>query len=301
MRKTLPPLSTLIAFEAAGRLASFTKAAEELHLTQAAVSKQINALERAIGRKLFERSHRAVQLTAEGREYLHTIVAALSHINHATLELKADAPPVRLRVATDLSVADLWLMPRLDELLAQWPDLALHMVVSDAEARCLANEVDVAILHGEGQWAQHDSELLFPEVVFPVCSPGYLAAAGAIASPADLAGCRLIDLEDDNWNWMNWRIFLTDQGIGLPATFRAMTIGNYPLVLEAARRGHGVALAWQSLVEDDLATGRLVRPIAAELATRFGYYMAWPRSRPLSPVAAAFVDWARRQMATAGR
>lgn len=297
--RSLPPLSTLLAFEAAGRLQSFTRAAAELHISQAAISKQIRQLEDQVGAPLFVRRHRAVQLTPQGREYLHTVVTALTHLAHATLELRAEDESRRLCLAADQSVAALWLMPRCEALLAALPGTTLHLVVSDAEARCLAPEVDLAILHGEGAWPQHESELLFPEVVFPVCSPAYLERAGPLRRPADLAAAQLVDLEDENWTWINWRIWLTDHGVGLPATHRALTIGSYPLVLEAARRGLGVALAWRSLIEEDLASGALVRPLAEEVATRFGYYLAWPRSRPPAPQALACRDWLRAAFAGA--
>ncbi len=296
MKKSLPPLATLIAFEAAGRHLSFTKAAAELNLTQAAISKQIRQLEAEVGTRLFARSHRAVQLTTEGREYLHTIVAALTHIQHATQELRTEPVQGRLCVATDHAAADLLVVPRLARLFERQSRTTFHLVVSDLAQRALADEVDLAILHGEGTWPGHDCELLFAEVVFPVCSPAYLKRRGAIGTPDDLAGADLIDLDDDDWTWINWRIWLTEHGVGLPAVHRALTIGNYPLVIEAARRGHGVALAWQGLVEDDLASGALIRPLAAEVRTRFGYYLAWPRSRPLSAQAAAFKAWLKAEL-----
>jgi DNA-binding transcriptional LysR family regulator len=294
-RKLLPPLFTLLAFEAAGRLQSFTRAARELNMTQAAVSKQIKLLEAHLGTPLFVRANRAVHLTPEGREYLHSVVTALTHVSLATQELQPATVDRRLVVAVDHSVGALWLVPRLPALLAVMPDTTFHVVVSDAEAQCLAGEVDVAILHGEDRFPSHDSLRLFDEVVFPVCSPGYLAGLERLQSPADLLNVRLIDLEDENWTWINWRIWLTDHGVGLPATHRALTIGNYPLVLEAARLGAGVALAWQSLIEEDLAAGRLVRPLAASVRTRFGYQLAWPRTRQPSRQALAFMSWVKQQ------
>jgi DNA-binding transcriptional LysR family regulator len=275
---------------------SFTRAAEELHITQAAVSKQIRVLERHIGVRLFARQHRGIELTAEGRRYLHTVVAALTHVSHATAELRPEQAPRRLVIAADQSVAALQLVPRLGALMETLADVTLHLIVSDAEARLLADEVDVALLHGDGRWQRHESTLLFPEVVFPVCSPGYLAGAPPIDGPHSLAETRLIDLEDDNWTWINWRIWLSSHGVGLPATHRALTIGNYPLVLEAARQGLGVALAWQHQIATDLASGRLVRPIAAEVRTRFGYYMAWPRTRECSRHVTALCNWLRAEI-----
>jgi DNA-binding transcriptional LysR family regulator len=300
-RDELPPLSTLQAFEAAGRHLSFTRAATELNVTQAAISKQIRLLEERLGTRLFLRSHRRVQLTAEGREYLHTVVTALTHIAHATLELRAKEAPRRLCIAGDESIGALWLMPRLKRLLRALPEATLDIVVSDEEARLLAEPVDLAILHGQHLWPGHDSERLFDEVVFPVCSPAYRRRLPRRLSPADLARAQLIDLGDENWTWINWRIWLTDHGVGLPATHRALTIGRYPLVMEAARRGIGVALAWQSLIEDDLAAGTLVRPLAAEVRTRFGYYLAWPRTRAPSTLARRCMDWIKSEFANSPR
>lgn len=299
-RDELPPLSTLQAFEAAGRALSFTRAAAELHVTQAAISKQIRLLEQRLGRRLFTRSHRRVQLTAEGREYLHTVVTALTHLAHATLELRAKEAPRRVCLAVDQSVGALWLLPRLQRLLAAVPEATLDIVVSDAEARLLAEPVDLAILHGQHLWPGHDSERLFDEVVFPVCSPAYRKRLPRRPVVADLARAQLVDLADENWTWINWRIWLTDHGVGLPATHRALAIDSYPLVLEAARRGVGVALGWQSLIEDDLAAGALLRPLAAEVRTRFGYYLAWPRSRPPSALARQCMDWIRGEFAGSG-
>lgn len=254
-------------------------------------------LEERLGAHLFTRSHRQVQLTAEGREYLHTVVTALTHLSHATLELRAKDAPRELCLAVDQSVAALWLLPRLQRLIAALPEATLRIVVSDAESRLLAEEVDVAVLHGENRWPGHDAELLFDEVVFPVCSPAYRRRLSRLSSPGDLVGAQLIDLEDENWTWINWRIWLTDLGIGLPMTYRALTIGSYPLVLDAARRGLGVALAWQNLIEEDLARGTLVRPLPAEVRTRFGYHVAWPRSRPPSTLARRCIDWIKQENA----
>lgn len=300
-RRQLPLLSTLLAFEASGRLMSFTRAAQELNISQAAVSKQIKQLEEHIGAKLFTRMHRAVQLTAEGREFLHTTVTALTHLRDATLELKASEAPARLCIAVDESVGYLWLMARLPRLLEAMPGTTFHFVVSDSEARLLAGDVDVGILHGEGSWPLHEARPLFREEVFPVCHPDLPSQVGGFRTPADLLKARLIDLEDDNWTWINWRIWLTDHGVSLPATHRALTIGSYPLVLEAARKGLGLALAWRNLIEDDLASGRLVRPIAAEVQTRFSYFLAWPRTHPPSQQALLFMSWVADEFARTGR
>lgn len=256
---------------------------------------QIKQLEEHVGTRFFYRQHRAVELTAAGREFLHTTVTALTHLRDATLELRAAEPPSRLCIAVDESVGYLWLMLRLRRLLKAMPETTFHFVVSDSEPRLLAGDVDVAILHGENAWPTHDARLLFREEVFPVCHAFLLQQPGHMQAPADLLKARLIDLEDENWTWINWRIWLTDHGVSMPATYRALTFGSCPLVLEAARQGLGVALAWRNLIEDDLASGALVRPLLAEVPTRFGYYTVSQRAKPLSPHMLQFIDWVTDQ------
>ncbi len=292
MNDDLPPLSALVAFEAAGRLQSFTKAAGELNVTQAAISRQIRLLEGHLGRPLFVRAHRAVELTNEGRDYLHTIVNALTHVSAATRELKTSERAPRLTVAADQSMAALWLMSRLKAFREKSPAAGLRLIVSDDDQKCLAGDIDVALLHGDGSWITHDSALLFAEEVVPVCSPAYLKSREAPRSPADLIHETLIDLEDEHWNWLNWRQWLTSHGVSMAAGPRSLTIDSYPLVIDAAKRGLGFALGWRGLVDDEIAAGRLVMALKETLTTRFGYYAVWPRSRPLSPEAKSFIDWA---------
>ena len=294
MKDSLPPLGALIAFEAAGRLQSFTRAAEELNVTQAAVSRQIRQLEDHLGKPLFIRAHRAVGLTPEGRNYLHTVVNALSQVGAATRDLKAAAPSARLTVAVDQSIAHLWLLPRLAAFRTAQGSSDLRLIVSDEERDCLAADVEVAILHGDGNWPAHDSELLFAEEVFPVCSPDYFGARRSQLASEDLASETLIDLDDDHWNWLNWRQWLSAHGAGQVTVPRPLTVTSYPLVIDAARRGLGVALGWRGLVDDDLREGRLVVPLRESLKTRFGYHLVWPRARAPSPAALAFLAWARK-------
>ena len=135
--------------------------------------------------------------------------------------------------------------------------------------------------------------LLFPEEVFPVCSPHYLGARQGRLAAEHLVDATLLDLDDDHWNWLNWRQWLSAHGAGQTVMSRPLTISSYPLVIDAARRGLGMALGWRGLVDDDLKAGRLVAPLRESLKTRFGYHMVWPRERTSSPAALAFITWAR--------
>jgi DNA-binding transcriptional LysR family regulator len=298
-RKDLPPLEFLVAFEAAARLGSFTAAAEELNLTQAAVSRQIRLIEQSLGRSLFTRAHRAVRLTPEGRDFQHTVSLALSHIANAARGLRAVEGSSRLTVAADQSVAALWLLPKLEDFQREHGDIDLRLISSDLEADCLAEDVDVAIVHGDGNWPGYEAALLLDEEVFSVCSPAYLERHGAIARPADLLERVLIDLDDDHWNWINWRVWLTEQTVDLPhggdrpGGLRRLVINSYPLIVQAARDGLGVALGWKHLVDEPLAAGTLVRPLEHLVRTDFGYYLLMRQDREASPEAEAFRDWVR--------
>jgi DNA-binding transcriptional LysR family regulator len=215
------------------------------------------------------------------------VATALSHVSAATRELRSAKGDPVLTLAADQSIAHMWLMPRLAAFRSVWPGLRINLVVSDEDAACLAPQVDIALIHGEGDWPGHEATLLFGEEVFPVCSPDYRGNWPDIGA---LQHDVLLDLDDDHWNWMNWRQWLNAQGVGAAVAPRRLTINNYPLLIDAARRGLGVALGWRGLVDDDLAAGRLVTPLRASLKTHFGYHAVWPRDRPRSPAVFALID-----------
>lgn len=273
LKQRLPPLEPLIAFEAAARLMSFTRASEELHLTQAAVSQQIRNLEQYLNIKLFSRSHRAVQLTDAGRAYQHTVSGLLKQLASITTEIKSTEINPRLNLACDQSFAALWLTPRIGQFQQQNLDIRLQITVSDNESDYMKDDSQLCILHGEGYWAGYQSFKLFDEQVFPVCSAEY-----AEANPVDdwrewLLEADLLDLDDSHWNWMNWRSWFARHNIDEPLQNRNLQINSYPLLIEAARHSQGVALGWDHLVDELLATGKLVRPIQQSMTTEFGYYL----------------------------
>lgn len=290
-KSRLPPLDPLIAFESAARLLSFTRAAEELHLTQAAISQQIRALEDSLQVKLFTRSHRAVQLTNAGREYQHSVVAVLRQLAGATMDIRNVEIAAQLVLGCDQSFATQWLRPRLAELRRLMPEVSIRIVASDDDAECLAHEVQFSVLHGDGDWPGMHAQRLFDEVVFPVCSPGYAPAVEADNWIEWLLQAQLIDLADSHRNWMNWRLWLGGNGIDEPIANRRLEINSYPLVIDAACDGLGVALGWGHLVDDLIAEGRLVKPFEASLQTEFGYYLLQRDNRDEDEIAGRFRDW----------
>jgi len=291
LKKRLPPLDPLIAFEAAARLLSFTRASEELNLTQAAISQQIRNLEENLQVKLFTRSHRAVQLTNEGQEYQHTVSAILKLLAGATTDIKNVAIDRQLIIGCDQSFATYWLSPKLKRLRQSLPDTSIRVVVSDDDDECLARDIQVSILHGDGKWPGYRAIRLFDEEVFPVCSPNYEHKAAQQNWIEWLLQAELIDLEDNHWNWMNWRLWLGGNDIDEPLRHRNLQINSYPLVIEAACQGHGVALGWRHLVNDLLAQGKLVRPFEKSIKTEFGYYLLYRDSLHQDLLVARFREW----------
>lgn len=295
IKKRLPPLDPLIAFEAAARLLSFTRAGEELHLSQAAISQQIRSLEDSLQVKLFTRSHRAVQLTNEGREYQHTVTAIMKQLAGATMDIRNVEFTPQLVIGSDESFASQWLGSRIHSLRQRLPQVALRIIAADDYDESLGPEVQVAVLHGDGNWPGFHAQRLFDEEVFPVCSPDYDHASARHDWVEWLLQAQLIDLADSHWNWMNWRLWLSDHDIDEPLGNRNLQINSYPLVIEAACDGHGVALGWRYLVDDLIEQGRLIRPLTESTRTEFGYYLLCRDNQQQDETVNQFRSWLLQQ------
>ena len=295
LKTRLPPLDPLIAFEAAARLLSFTRAAEELHLSQAAISQQIRSLEESLQVKLFTRSHRAVQLTNEGREYQHTVAAILKQLAGATMDIQNVEFAQQLVIGCDLSFATQWLSPRLSQLRQLMPAVTLRIIASDDYNESLSSEVQVAVLHGDGLWPGFQTSQLCDEEVFPVCSPEFDHELAQQDWVSWLLQAPLIDLADSHWNWMNWRLWLGGNNIDQPLGNRNLQLNSYPLVIDAACAGHGVALGWRYLVDDLIANNQLVRPIEQSLKTDLGYYCICRDNLENEANVIRFRNWLKQQ------
>ena len=295
LKNRLPPLDPLIAFEAAARLLSFTRAGEELHLSQAAISQQIRSLEESLQVKLFTRSHRAVQLTNEGREYQHTVAAILKQLAGATMDIQNVEFAQQLVIGCDQSFASQWLSPRLSQLRQLMPAVTLRIIASDDYNESLGSEVQVAVLHGDGLWPGFQTFQLCDEEVFPVCSPEFDHELAQQDWVSWLLQVPLIDLADSHWNWINWRLWLGGNNIDQPLGNRNLQLNSYPLVIDAACAGHGVALGWRYLVDDLIANNQLVRPIEQSLKTDLGYYCICRDNLENDANVIRFRNWLKQQ------
>jgi LysR family glycine cleavage system transcriptional activator len=285
--RRLPPLNALRAFEAAARHLSFTRAAEELHVTQAAVSHQVKALEERLGVLLFRRLNRALLLTDAGQAYLPAIRDAFDAIAQATRRLKAQETTGTLTVTTLDSFAAKWLVPRLGRFRARHPEIDVRISTSGGLVDFAREDVDLGIRYGRGAYPGLHAVRFLTEEFFPVCSPALVAGDKPLETPADLRHHTLLH---DNMR-LDWRMWLMAAGVEGVDPTRGPAFSLSSLVVQAAVDGQGVALGRSALVADDLAAGRLVRPFTVSLPADFAYYIVYPAPAARQPKIVAFRDW----------
>ncbi len=285
----LPPLQTLRAFEAAGRLASMTLAAEELHVTHGAVSRHVQTLERHLGVTLFRRLTRRIVLTDEGAAFLAVVRRALTELAQEAERLRGHGSLTRLSVSTSVSFASKWLAPRLHCLKTRHPELDVHLDVTDLNVDLNAGRFDAAVRYGVGRYRQAEAERILEETVTPLCSPGYLTGMGAAPSIESLAGCTL--LHEDRM-LPNWERFFASVGARGIRGRQNPAYSHASIAIEAAIRGEGVLLGRSALVADDVAAGRLVAPFPeARLAAERGYDLVYRPGNREHPKVRALRDW----------
>ncbi|WP_217497431.1 transcriptional regulator GcvA [Trinickia violacea] len=291
----LPPLSYLAAFEAAARHESFTSAADELCVTQSAVSRQIRLLEETLGCALFVRLHKSVTLTEAGRKFQRTVNAALELLAAAAYALRVEASSSTVTVSTDLAFASHWLIPRLPQFRSEHPEIVIHVDASDEDTKQIRKGADLAIQFGDGYWPACNARFLLEEEIFPVCAPAYLSRVAPMERTQDLLRATLIHLETRHWDWMDWTTWFAHNDIILTEQRQDLYINNYPAVLQAAISGQGIAMGWRYLADDMLSTGVLVRPIETSVRTGQGFYLLHPSDSLLTPEAKVFCDWIVQQ------
>lgn len=292
MRRDLPPLNALRVFEAAARLLSFTRAADELAVTQAAVSHQIKSLEQWLGVPLFQRLPRRLELTDGGRELLAAIRDAFDRIEGAAARVRRNDGAGPLTVTVLPSFAAKWLVPRLGRFQTLHPDIEVR-IAADTRLSRFDDGVDLAIRAGRGDWPDLVCERLLREELYPVCSPRLLAGPVPLVEPADLKGHTLLhdDFEQD------WRMWLDAAGVTGVDWRRGPRFSDSSMVVQAAVEGQGVALARSALAQEDLKAGRLVRPFRIDIASRLAYYFVCPPSHASRPKVRAFRDWLMKEAA----
>jgi LysR family glycine cleavage system transcriptional activator len=287
MPRRLPPLNAVKAFEAAARHESFTKAAEELCVTQGAVSQQVKALEAELGVRLFNRERQRLVITDAGRQYLGVVRDVLDRLADGTRRLLERRSSGTLTVTTSPSFAAKWLVHRLGRFATTHPEIDLRVSASLQHVDFVREDVDLAIRHGDGNWPGLEVKRLCTEEIFPVCSPRLLDGGRALERPADLAHHVLLH-QTDRSGWARW---LEAAGIDGIDTGRGPVLSESSMAIDAAVDGHGVALARSALAAFDLLAGRLVRPFGPALPVSFAYWIVGPKSTAGLPKIKAFTEW----------
>jgi len=269
----VPPLELLLAFEAAARHLSFTKAGEELFLTQSAVSRQIQALEASLGSKLFERRTRALLLTEAGQRFFQVTQGVLGELDEATQKLRGATAARTVTVTTTPGFASLWLIPRLNAYLQANPGVDVRISASYESASLEREGIDLAIRYApdadmEGQ------RPVFEESVIPVCSPALAAdPARPLREPADLRAHVLLHSDDAKYSWMEWNLWLHAHGLRDLQPAGSLQFNQYDQLVQAAVNGQGVALGRLPLLRRMLRDKQLVTPFKKSVVSSRGYFL----------------------------
>jgi len=292
MRRSLPPLRALRAFEAAARHLSFAQAAAELGVTPGAVSHQIKALEDWVGAPLFHRLTRALRLTEAGASALPLLTEGFDRLADGVDRLQAHDDENLLTISVSPGFGSLWLVPRLERFRRRHPEIEIRIDGTDRLVDVANGEVDVAIRYGPGGYRGVDSNRLFGMRATPVCSPDLLANGADLKRPADLAHHTLLHVE---WKEAegSWRTWLLAAGVKTIDPFKGPRFTKEEMAIRAALDGEGVALIGDRMAADHLASGRLVRPFSADLSTPlvFAYFLLCPPNRQDEPKIVAFRNW----------
>lgn len=292
MARRLPPLNSLKAFEAAARNLSFTKAAEELFVTQAAISHQIKLLEEHLSIKLFMRRNRSLLLTEEGQSYYLDIKDIFASLYEATEKLLSRGAKGSISIALTPSFAIQWLIPRLSEFSNLHPDIDVKIKAVDFEENSLTDDVDVAIYYGLGHWQGVQADKLHTEFFIPVCSPLLLAGEKPIQSAEDLEHHTLLhDMSRNNWN--EW---IKQAGVKSVNVNQGPIFSHSSMVLQAAIHGQGIALGHNILAKPEIESGRLVTPFNQVLLSKNAYYLVCREAQVDSPKIATFREWLLAQV-----
>jgi DNA-binding transcriptional LysR family regulator len=284
----LPPLSTLASFETAARHLSFKSAANELNVTPGAVSHQIKALETELGVVLFERKHRAVELTESGKMLFSVLERGFLDISQVLSYLRKVEQDVSLSIASTTSMSSLWLTPRISEFWRHHADIPVNQIVSDGPAR--AGELtDLRIQYGRPDTQNTVHTELFRDTLIPMCSPE-LAQQTTDTSLKALARMTLIHLDAESSKWTTWRDWFTTVGY-TGEIAQGRRVNNYMIALQAAQDGAGIVLGWEKLVRPLLDKGRLVPLGSTRITSAESFYISSAPDDTISPSTRIFKNW----------
>ena len=293
-RRLIPSMTALVEFESVARLSSFTVAANELGVTQAAVSRQAKFLEDALGVRLFHRLHRSIELTEEGEALYLVVAESMQKIAGVFDRLSSGPVQQELVLAATSAFSHFRLLPRLASLKKAQPNLQLRLSTQMFTADLRHKEIDVAVRFGNGRWSDGTATLLFDEEVFPVCSPKWVESRGMPQSLQDVANAALIESDSTSEGWMGWEAWFNAVGLRPLRLNFALRCSLYTDAIQAARYGEGIALGWGRLVHDLVETGELVRLPVASFKPNDAYFIVVPHGRSITAATDGLIDWLRQ-------
>ncbi|MGN7752567.1 LysR substrate-binding domain-containing protein [Sinorhizobium sp. 22678] len=292
LRRLLPSAASLIVFEAAGRHQNFTRAAGELGMTQAAVSYAIRGLENQLGVPLFQRVHRAVELTEAGEKFHADVSVGLARIQKSAEDIRAKGRETNVTLAASTAFTSMWMLPRLARLREDLPEIDLRIQTSVRDLDLDEEPIPLGIRGGDpSHWPRYHAAVLADEVVQAVATPAYIEMHGLPATPADLIRHNLIHLEEPVRRACDWTEWFASAGLAYPAQGKRLAINDYVLVIQAVLAGEGIALGWEHLTARQVRSGALVPVGGHVLRTGQAFYVVWPRSRELNSQARRIRDW----------
>ncbi|CAM3025290.1 transcriptional regulator GcvA [Vibrio rarus] len=287
MARRLPPLKSLKVFEAAARHLSFTRAAEELFVTQAAVSHQVKALEEYLGLKLFRRRNRSLLLTEEGQSYFLDIKDIFTSLSEATDKVLERSEKGSLTISLQPSFAIQWLVPRLADFNAQEPDIDVRIKAVDMDEGSLSDDVDVAIYYGRGNWSGLRADKLYQEYLIPVCAPRLLDGDKPLNSLKDLSQHTLLH----DTSRKDWKQFVRQHDVDNINVNYGPIFSHSTMVLQAAAHGQGIALGNNVLAQPEIEAGRLISPFDEVLVSKNAFYVVCHEKQADVGRIATFRDW----------
>ncbi len=281
----------LVVFEAAARLQSFTRAAQELNVQQPAVSASIKQLETSLGVVLFRRSHRRITLTNAGNRLFADVTRAFEMLSHSASSIRQFASNDHVTLSASSAFNNYWLMPRIASFQQNHPDIDLRLQSSDREPDLTVETISLAVRLGDGNWPDCEAQLISDEVIYPVAAPRVMAAAVTLRSVPGLLNQRLIHLEEPIRERPSWDQWFREFGITEVTPRSGLRLNDYALVLQAAMAGEGFAFGWHHIVDPLIQQGLLAARPEWTWRTGKGFYLVWSKSRPLTPEAEIVRDW----------
>lgn len=293
MSRKLPPLKAIKVFEAVARLSSFTKAAQELCVSPAAVSQQVKIMEDFFSIQLIDRSQKQLRLTAAGKAYYPLVNEGFERLSEASHSLITFKSPNHLKISSMPSIASKWLAPNLFKWCDKYPEIETHVLAQYREVDFLNEDIDFRVCYGAGNYQDACVHELFVDRLHPVCSPSLMRGENPLTTPMNLKHHTLLHVcwEDERTHEPGWPEWLEAAGVEGVDTEKGHTFNVFSLAVEAALDGRGILLGQEMLVADDLAAGRLVKPFELSLPLPEAYYVIYPKQDVYKAYSEDFLKW----------